>query len=93
VAPAVSAGTGGVMRITVPRLPRLLVVRGCPSRTGTRGYSKPPAISTPQRTRPSAIAHPPLPDTHPAANPARAPDQWKSWTDQRLRHASRHQPA
>jgi hypothetical protein len=35
----------------------------------------------------SATARPPLRDTNPAGNPARAPDQWKSWTDQRLRHA------
>ena len=39
-------------------------------------------------TTPSATAHPPLPDTHPPPTRPEHPDQWKGWTDQRLRHAS-----
>ena len=39
-------------------------------------------------TTPSATAHPPPPDTHPADTRPEHPIPWKSWTDQRLRQAS-----
>ena len=68
-------------RPTGPTRPRTRPAPTQPLALGTR-------MAAAVGPRPSATAHPPPPDTHPADTRPEHPDQWKSWTDQRLRHAS-----
>ena len=63
--------------------------RPAPTQPLALGAHMAPAVGPDHRPQPTRRRLTPIP---PATRPEH-PDQWKSWTDQRLRHASRHQPA
>jgi hypothetical protein len=62
--------------------------RPAPTQSLALGAHMAPAVGPGHRPQPTRR----LTSIPPATRPEH-PDQWKSWTDQRLPHASRHQPA